>query len=49
MAITIFHRIININKNKIRIINKKKEPKLLKVSADIKTTRHIISEDINYG
>lgn len=44
MAVTLFHRIIN----RVKIINKysKKEPqqKAVKVSADIKTIKHTITE-----
>ena len=48
MAITIFHRVIN--NNHIRIINNRKKPekKALKVSADIKTIRHTITEVKEY-
>ena len=44
MAVTIFHRIIN--NNKIRIINRTKKPetKAIKISADIRTTKHTITE-----
>ena len=44
MAITLFHRIIVINNNHIKIKNKKPEKKAIKVSADIRTTKHTITE-----
>ena len=46
MAVTLFHRVIIINNKHIKIINGKKEPKnkAIKVSADIKTTRHTLTE-----
>lgn len=48
MAITIFHKVIN--NNKIRIINNNNAPqqKYTQVSADIKTTKHTISEIKTY-
>ena len=42
MAVTIYHKIIN----RVKIVNntKTKEQKAIKLSADIKTTKHTITE-----
>ena len=44
MAVTLFHKVIN----RVKIINKsttkKPEKKAIKVSADIRTTKHTITE-----
>lgn len=49
--ITIYERTIIINNNHIRIINKKKPKKMVKVSGDVKVQKHTYSEEkvIDWG
>ena len=47
--VTIFKRTIVINNNHIRIINKKKKDKQIKLSANIKDVKYTRKEDKFYG
>lgn len=46
--ITIFHRVININNNRIRIVNKKKKDNAIKLSTHFKDVKYTRQENKVY-